>query len=70
MPVPKPTPAYPEFREAVAQDAIDRNKVPLVGAREVEFILSTVGPIFRSPDGTRWRVTVDNLGRYLTEAVT
>jgi hypothetical protein len=35
------------------------------GAGELEFALAGVGIIMRSPDGTRWRVTVTNAGALL-----
>lgn len=37
---------------------------------DVEFLLSTVGIILRSPDGTRYRVKVSNAGALSTEVVT
>ncbi|MFA5436811.1 MAG: hypothetical protein WC372_12305 [Candidatus Neomarinimicrobiota bacterium] len=70
MPVATPTPSYPEFRERYAQDAIDNRKVPLVGSGDVEWLTAAIGPILTSADGTRWRILIDNLGRYTTEAVT
>jgi len=65
----EPTPDSPEFREAYAQDAISNTKVDSVGDDDIEFLDATKGPILRSANGTRYRITVDNYGRYQTEAV-
>jgi hypothetical protein len=40
----------------------------MVGARDVEITASTKGVVLRSPDGTRYRLTVNNLGALATVA--
>jgi len=66
----EPTPSYPEFREAAAQDAITGTKLARVGADDIEFEDAAAGPILRSADGTRWRILVDSNGMYTATEVT
>ena len=66
----EPTASYPEFREAYAQTAVDNALLLLLGADDIEFTLSTVGFIFRSANGKRWRLKLSADGIPTTSEVT
>lgn len=49
-------------------DALNRT-ADKIGSTDIEITVSTAGLILTSPDGTRWRVTVDDLGALDVTAV-
>jgi hypothetical protein len=59
---------FPSLPREVAS-ALARIARAISGEVDFEFLDSEKGIIIPSPDGTRWRITVDNAGSLVTTAV-
>lgn len=52
-----------------ADTTVSANDQVMVGGRDVEITDAAKGVVLRSPDGTRWRITVDNSGNLSTTSL-
>lgn len=65
MEVPTPTIGA----QAANKDYVDTTKVSFVGASDIEITDATKGVILRSPNGTRYRITVSDAGVLTTTSI-
>lgn len=54
----------------ISENIVDKAKADLVGDKDIEITDTTKGVIMKSPDGSRWRVTIGDDGVLQTTKIT